>query len=193
MTLSQLQKSNPNRYNTDKGDAEHSFAGQSYLNRYDVHFPEIKDDDGDILEIGISFGGSLRLWRDYFTKGKVFGMDIRDLSEFCPTEGRIVTIIGDQSNQDDLRKIKAMSGGFKLIVDDGTHTADDILNSFHWLWPALKSGGWYVMEDLRLPIDWGTYDALAAKFSTIAEMINRMEGDIQALIHYPMVTMIQKA
>lgn len=191
MTLTQLHQSNPLRYNTDKGDVEHSFSGKSYLDRYAEHFQEMKDWNGDVLEIGVSFGGSIRLWRDFFNKGTIAGMDIRDLSAFQETDERVKIFKGDQSKFEDLDQLSSME--FKLVIDDGSHKAEDILFSFDYLWPKVIPNGWYVMEDLRLPIDWGTHWMLEGRFRSIQLNIDRMVGDVQTLIHYPMVTMIQKA
>jgi hypothetical protein len=191
MTLTELFKSDPGLYNTDKGDEAHSFSGKSYLDRYEHHFESIRDQPGDVLEIGVSFGGSIRLWRDFFTKGSVVGFDLRDLSEFQKSEGRIKIVQGDQSNLSDLNKF--YDSMFKLVIDDGSHKAEDILLSFHHLWPKVLPGGWYVMEDLRLPIDWGSYWMLEEEFRGIQFHLDKMNGDIQAVLHYPMVTMIQKS
>eukprot|EP01038_Epipyxis_sp_PR26KG_P017063 gene17063-23473_t len=59
-------------------------------------------------------------------------------------------MIGDQSNIQDLNKWKNQSGGnFDIIVDDGGHKNDQVLNSFYSLWPTVNPGGIYFIEDLQ--------------------------------------------
>src|SRR5688500_8141178 len=63
-------------YRTDKTDCYHSFAGKSYLDIYNTYMSPLKNSKVTMLEIGIRGGASLRAFRDYFTKGKIIGLDI---------------------------------------------------------------------------------------------------------------------
>jgi hypothetical protein len=38
---------------------------------------------------------------------------------------------------------------FDLIIDDGSHYCSQQQESFAWLWPKLRKGGFYIMEDLH--------------------------------------------
>ena len=40
-------------------------------------------------------------------------------------------------------------GPFDIIIDDGSHRNDDMVISFETLFPVLKCGGMYVVEDLH--------------------------------------------
>jgi hypothetical protein len=60
-------------------------------------------------------------------------------------------IYGDQGDKAVLDRWLAKTGGnFDFIIDDGGHRNDQILNSFEKLWPALKTGGYYFIEDLQV-------------------------------------------
>lgn len=60
-------------------------------------------------------------------------------------------LIGDQSDRDVLQSwIKTSAGQFDIIVDDGGHYQHHIMNSFVELWPQLKMGGLYFIEDLHV-------------------------------------------
>ena len=39
-----------------------------YFHIYDRHFKKYKDQDIVLLEVGVSNGGSLMMWKDYFGK-----------------------------------------------------------------------------------------------------------------------------
>lgn len=74
-----------------------------------------------LLEIGISDGSSLKMWLDLFPKAYIYGMDI----SLGYNGDRYKTIIGDQSNINDLNKVKNTilieNSNLFLIVDDGSH------------------------------------------------------------------------
>ena len=60
---------NLEKYNTDK-------VQHGYLRIYDPIFSDYVDKEINLLEIGVFKGGSLFLWKDYFPKGQIFGIDL---------------------------------------------------------------------------------------------------------------------
>jgi len=106
------------------------------------------------LEIGVggyqdprAGGNSLRMWKSYFPKGKIFGIDIYDKAYH--NEKRIKTFKGSQIDDVFLKNVVAEIGGIDIIIDDGSHYSDHVINSFRILFPLLNSGGIYVIEDLQ--------------------------------------------
>ena len=99
----------------------------------------------------------MRMWLDYFPEGEIHGMDCwknnPEVKE--PTlEGlkheRLTIHVGDQSSKDDLRVlIDATLGGFDVIIDDGSHIAEDEQFTLGMLFPHLRPGGHYFIEDLH--------------------------------------------
>ena len=60
-------------------------------------------------------------------------------------------LTGDQGNASTLNRWLEESGGaFDAILDDGAHTNRLIKASFDVLWPALRPGGVYFLEDLHI-------------------------------------------
>lgn len=60
-------------------------------------------------------------------------------------------LTGDQSDRIVLQSwIKKSGGQFNIIIDDGGHYQHQILNSFTELWPQLKMGGLYFIEDFQV-------------------------------------------
>lgn len=64
----------------------------------------------------------------------------------------IKIIIGDQSNENDLQKLKYDI----IIIDDGYHTSKHQQISFKILWSNLKSGGYYIIENLHYQPEYET-------------------------------------
>jgi hypothetical protein len=133
------------RYDTDK-------IASRYLDRYDPVLEPLVDKEVRLLEIGIHRGGSLRLWRDYFPRGRVTGIDLR-LPEGFDGEERIRMFQGDQTDRGFLSRVAAevAPDGFDVIIDDASHLGSPTKTTFWHLFDNhLKPSGLYVIED------WGT-------------------------------------
>ena len=62
----------------------------------------------------------------------------------------VSVFIGDQNNPEHLEEcIKTYGADYDLIVDDGSHYGEHIVTSFKTLYPYLKEGGIYIIEDLH--------------------------------------------
>jgi len=119
-----------------------------------------------ILEIGVGGdsdshlgGGSLRIWRDYFPRSRIIGIDIHPKS--IRLGPRVSTALADQGSSADLLGILETAGDPDIIIDDGSHVGDDVWASFSILWPRLRPGGLYVIEDLHTSF-WPGYGGSAS-------------------------------
>lgn len=118
-----------------------------YLKRYNFHFYPIREKVKKILEIGVDKGESLYLWEEYFPNAEIHGLDInKECEKF--NKGRVKIHIGDQSNKNFLNDLGEKNNFFDIIIDDGSHIHDHIIKSFTSLYPFLKNGGYYVVEDV---------------------------------------------
>jgi SAM-dependent methyltransferase len=102
-----------------------------------------------LLEIGVFNGESLKAWREYFQNIKmVVGLDInRDCKQHEDIENNIFVEILDGTTALTAEFIKSKYGQFDIIIDDGSHTIDDVINSFNNMFYLLKDGGIYIIED----------------------------------------------
>ena len=118
-----------------------------YLKRYNFHFYPIREKVKKILEIGVDKGESLYMWEEYFPNAEIHGLDInKECEKF--NKGRVKIHIGDQSNKNFLNDLCEKNNFFDIIIDDGSHIHDHIIKSFTSLYPFLKNGGYYVVEDV---------------------------------------------
>jgi len=127
---------------TDKGTIH------SYISIYEtLLLPYRNVPDLHLLEIGIAQGYSLVLWSQYFSNAQIDGVDIRP--ELIAPEiyglDRISIFIGDATTEDFVAR---NLNSYDVIIDDGSHQAKDQIQSFHLLYPRLRPGGLYVIEDL---------------------------------------------
>ncbi|KAA9166500.1 class I SAM-dependent methyltransferase [Amycolatopsis acidicola] len=136
------------RYGSDKWASLHW-----YVPHYERHFARFRDQAVRVLEIGIGGedhepgGASLKMWKRYFHRGLVFGVDLFDKSVL--DQPRLTTLVADQRVAGELTAIGERYGPFDVIIDDGSHVAEDIRTSFHALLPFLRDDGIYVIEDLQ--------------------------------------------
>jgi tetratricopeptide (TPR) repeat protein len=130
---------------TDKNELTHD-----YLRHYERLVGALRDDPFTLLEIGVAGGGSLRTWSRYFTRATIVGVDINPDCRKHAGERRIVEI-GSQAEQKFLDGLGAKYQP-TVIIDDGSHRADHILFAFDVLYPYLRPGGLYIIEDLHFHI-----------------------------------------
>lgn len=58
-----------------------------------------------------------------------------------------------------------------MIVDDGGHTRKQQINSLIGLWPAVKSGGLYVIESMNFSYVKEYMDASASSYEWVVKLI----------------------
>ncbi len=118
-----------------------------YFEVYNNYFQKYRGRNVRMLEIGVSKGGSLQMWRDYFgEKAVIVGIDI-DNSCKQYEEGNIHVCIGSQEDTDFMKKVCEDFGPFDIVLDDGSHVVKHQIASFRILFPFLKNEGIYLCED----------------------------------------------
>lgn len=126
----------------------------SYTTHYKHHFKKFKYRRVNLLEIGAggydaikSGGESLRMWKRYFPFGKIYSVDIYDKSFL--EEKRIKIFKGSQVDDAFMQKVVKTVSNIDIIIDDGSHINNDVIHTFKLLFPVLKHGGVYVIEDVQ--------------------------------------------
>jgi len=120
-----------------------------YFAIYERYFARFREKPISLLEIGVSKGGSLRLWRKYFgPAAQITGIDVDPECSKYSSEGFNVSI-GDQSDPEFLATVAEKYGPFDIVIDDGGHSARQQFVSYEILFPNVKDGGIYLVEDLH--------------------------------------------
>jgi hypothetical protein len=144
------------KHNTDK-----SIFG--YLEIYNDLFQKYQDNKNTILaEVGILSGSSLKTWREFLPKAKIIGIDNTDIgyntrneyvsSMFFNTDNNSRFVLCDQSDKKQLKKfvleIISNNEEIDIFIDDGSHFQHDIMITLEEIFPIIKSGGLYIIEDI---------------------------------------------
>jgi len=125
-----------------------SKRNHDYLRWYDLQFSPLRQSARKVVEVGVETDRSIRMWEEYFPNAEIIGLDI---APHCKKfeGGRRRIFIGDQSNPGFLASVVAETGGeFDVVIDDGLHTPRSMMLTFAGLFPALKRGGVYALEDI---------------------------------------------
>src|SRR5688572_22252657 len=118
-----------------------------YFDIYEKYFSKYIGQKINILEIGISHGGSLQLWKKYFgDKVHVYAIDINPQCKKLEEEN-ITIFIGSQSDKQFLSEVRQQLPELDIILDDGGHTMIQQKVSFECLFLNVKEGGVYIIED----------------------------------------------
>lgn len=154
-----------------------------YATKYEAHLAHLRDQAFTLLEIGIggyrdegSGGASLRMWKAWFPRAMVLGLDIEDKS--FVDEDRIRSFHGSQVDEPLLRRIVAGSENLQVVIDDGSHRPEHIRATFDILFPLLPDGGIYVIEDTQTSYwpSFGGSPDLDASDTTMALVKSLLDG-----------------
>jgi len=120
---------------------------------YEGWFYGVRESISTVLEIGVQFGDSLRIWEEFFPNARIIGIDIDPNAKQYESE-RSKVLIGNQASQEIMDAAKEFIGGtFDVIIDDGGHRSPEQIASIHYLKNAVTPGGSYVVEDLATSLD----------------------------------------
>ena len=132
------------KYETDKNSSFHNYGRQ-----YESVFRAYRQKPVSILELGVYRGGSLPIWREAFPQAvHIVGIDIDEsCKQYEDTPNHIWVEIGDAADSEFVKRVHETYGPFDIILDDASHTNRDVILSFETLFPLLRDGGVYVVED----------------------------------------------
>lgn len=132
-----------------KAGADKASNYHNYTEIYARYFAPLKDKPIKFLEIGIWKGYSVKLWEEYFKNADLYFFDVT-FSQIEYYSQRSHYLLANQDNAQDLQNAMAKTGGdFDVIIDDGGHTMNQQIVSFQTLFPYVKKGGMYIIEDLH--------------------------------------------
>ncbi len=137
----------------DLGAGGHESAKPTALYAiYERYFADLTAKPITLLELGVHAGVSLKVWAEYFQTATIIGVDLANPGPDFSSFPSVIYETGDQGDAERLRAIadRHAPGGFDIIIDDAAHVGYLAALSYAVLFPLLKPGGFYVVED------WGT-------------------------------------
>jgi len=121
-----------------------------FLRFYDTQFAAFRESARVFIEVGIGNpNGSMNLWPRYFPNAEVHGVDS---TAFFPPERERLHL--HRFHQDDRPAWEALfkdeiKADADIVIDDGSHRMQDQQRTFEIVFPRVRPGGLYVIEDLH--------------------------------------------
>ena len=170
---------NPLRAYFDTNDGRLIHKWHHYFDIYHRHFAPFRGRDITVLEFGVSHGGSLEMWRNYFGPGaRITGVDINPKTADLGGE-QIEIVIGDQDDRKFLAELADRLGPIDVLIDDGGHTMTQQIGTFEILWPSIVEGGVYLVEDVHTSY-WGPHGGGYKRDSTFIEYAKNLIDQLHA-------------
>lgn len=161
------------QYGTDKNN-------HGFIDEYASLFEKFREENFNFLEIGVFMGASIKMWNDYFTNAKIYGLDCFDgrqgngttfdgflnfYNEWLESKDSKINLVRcDQSKEEELESFKKHCKEnnikFKVIIDDGSHLMRDQQITFAHFFELVEDGGYYIIEDSHTSDDRVGYDVL---------------------------------
>jgi cephalosporin hydroxylase len=136
-------------------------ASQGHGHGYDVAYEFLIDRARAtrLVEIGVgtfrNFNGScgsILAWLLWLKQAEVIGFDAEEPTVDI-SDPRFRFVRGDQGCREDLERLAKIAHQCDMIIDDGSHLSDHQLLTLDVMWPSLRKGGFYVIEDAHFR--WG--------------------------------------
>ena len=185
-----------------------------FYERYEPYFNPLAHQPIKMIELGVHLADSLKVFSTYFANGTVLGVDIKHPRADLDKYPNAIFELGDQRNGEQLANFsdRYAPDGWDIVIDDASHYGSWSSLSFKALYPKLKAGGLYVVEDWQTGYwdDWEdgsryqfielnvlpdhvpprvpSHDTGMVGFvkSLVDELVNRPVGNRYSQIGYPM-------
>lgn len=131
------------KYGTDKWGKHH------YTPIYYEMFRDRINDIKSVVEIGPAEGAGLFMFRDFFPNAVITGLEI-DLDRVNKLKGydRIKVHKYDQGSAYNNYQYSDIFENADIIIDDGSHNPIDQIFTLQAVYPYLKEGAIYIIEDV---------------------------------------------
>ncbi len=133
-----------NNYPTDKADP--TAPAHRYLAAYERYLGPYHNQIKTLWEIGVLYGGSLHMWKDWLPGAQVVGVDVRPPRADWDGRPNAWWEYGNATEEATIRHLLEKHGAPDVVIDDGSHMAADLRATFDLVWPHVRIA--YAAEDL---------------------------------------------
>ncbi len=137
---------------TDKSPYNTILHRHPYTAVYSLILGSLREKKINLAEIGILDNASIKMWRNYFSKAKIFGFEYDEnmikkakKDNLSNVLYKKIDVTSNRSIHDSFAKCGVK---FDLIIDDSTHTFKDQINIIKECKRFLVPGGILIIEDI---------------------------------------------
>ena len=126
----------------------------SYLPLYQHLLISKKESAKNVLEVGISYGGSIKLWSDFFTNANIYGLDIMNINDVwqeIKNKEKIILHTSIDAYNNDFFITNFLNKNIKcdFILDDGPHTLESMKQFIKLYSQIMTDDGILIIEDVQ--------------------------------------------
>lgn len=134
----------------------------SYLPLYQKLLMSKKETSKNVLEVGICYGGSIKLWSDFFINANVYGLDIMHIDnvwEGIKNNEKIILYTSTDAYNNDFFITNFLNKNIKFdfMLDDGPHTLESMKLFIKLYSQIMTDDGILIIEDVQ---SWDWIDIL---------------------------------
>lgn len=141
----------------------------SYLELYTSLLSCKRETAKNVLEIGIgegqgiTNGGSIKLWCDYFVNAKVYALDIQHIDavwDGIKNNERIILLTSTDAYNEDFFRENFINQNIKFdfMLDDGPHSMESMIKFIQLYSQVMTHDGILIIEDVQ---DWSWIETLS--------------------------------
>jgi len=155
------------KYDTDKSSQRSNITHYRHCHPYTLFYDSIfknrRNESLQIAELGILYGGSLLMWKDYFKFATIYGFEFNNklIDKFkknCDND-RITLSKIDVKNKDSIiHAFRTLNVTYDIIIEDTTHKFEDQIRVIEQVYTYLKPGGILIIEDIFKSTDVTEYE-----------------------------------
>lgn len=135
----------------------------SYLHLYNELLTKKRFTAKNVLEVGIGDfgeknGGSIKLWRDYFTNATIYGLDVLPINRVMDellNDPRVILYTSTDAYNEDFFNKNFLNKNIKcdFMLDDGPHTLESMMQFIKLYSKIMTDDGILIVEDVK-SLDW---------------------------------------
>jgi cephalosporin hydroxylase len=134
----------------------------SYLPLYQQLLEKKKNSARNILEIGIFWGGSIKMWADFFTHAQIHALDVLHTNfvwDELKKNDRITLYTSTDAYNEDFFRTNFLDQNIKcdVLLDDGPHTLESMQQFIRLYSQIMTEDGILIIDDVQ---DWSWIEIL---------------------------------
>ena len=150
-------------FNSDKGEKfknqyakpskqdDKKIIAHGYAKIYEKYLKGNKEKNLNIIELGSFYGNASAAFYFYFKNSQIYSADINP-DMYSYRSKRLHNFFTDTSSRSSIEKnILKKNIQFDLIIEDASHMLKDQIISLFILFKNLKSGGFFIVEEIDFP------------------------------------------
>jgi predicted O-methyltransferase YrrM len=145
------------KYDTDKSSQRNNRNSARHCHPYTLFYNKLfenrKDEKLEIAELGVLYGASLLMWREYFKNSNIYGFDsniqfLNSFKEKYDNERISLYLTNVSQKKQILDSLSQINKQFDIIIEDTTHDFNHQINIIETAHQFLKPGGILIIEDV---------------------------------------------